>query len=1131
MQSKTFTLIQLKVTLLLLGFTLCFSNLTYAKAKPVVYAVTGTVTDGVDGSPLLGVTVMVKGGAVGTATDMDGAYSIEVASAEDILVFSYIGYQTQEIVVGSQTRIDIAMSDNAETLNEVVVTALGLSRQEKSLGFSVERVEGEELTRVTQENVLNGLAGKVAGVTINSTGGTGSSVSMVIRGATSLSSDNQPLFVVDGVPLISTLNNITEFGSRNPVDYGNAISDLNPDDIENVSILKGPSAAALYGSRAGNGVVLITTKTGKKGDGVRISVSSNTVFDQPIKFFKRQTQFAPGFFSFTPDDLPPGSVLTVNESEGAGAGIELDKGYFAVQWNSPRDANGVQVPTELVSYPDNVKNFVQTGVTTTNTIALSNSTDLMNYRIAYTNMNNRGIVPNSDLFRNNLTIGANINATDKLTFSANVNINSTGSNNRPSSNRGTNPLEWAYKMPASTNILDLQDYWEPGQEGSQQRSPAPGLANNPYFLANEVNNGFNRDRIFGNLRAKLQLTPEFSLMGRYSLDRYSEKRETKIAPSYTRETNNGAYGIVNLANSEQNIDVLATYSKTLKDFSFSLSGGGNVLYGQSSFISNSSKSSVGLIVPNVYTVSNIKAGALDFNSARTEKALYSAYGMLNLGYKDMIYLDLTARNDWSSTLPQENQSYFYPSASMSLLASEMFDFGRSVSLVKLRGGWAKVGNDADPYQLFPTYNDIGQWGESTRLSKSGTILTPNLKPEEAISWEAGVDLSFFRNRLRFEGTYYQVDNRNQIIRNIPIAGSSGFDRININAGLISSAGWELALGFTPVRTANFNWDINANYTRNRTRLESLSDGIDILRFWSDARGGAWTYVGDEIGDIYDAQVLTVDDPSSPYFGYPIIGGGDLEWQDISAENTRNKVGNYNPDFILGFQNQLSYKNLTLNFTVDWRKGGQFISQTFRYMAEDASTQYWLDNLINPEGRTGQELRDWLVANEDRFIKNGFHIVGGPTAEYGGFPEDFSGVVVNDGYFIPGVVQLPDGTFIENLGNNNPLPYLPYVVSYPWGFASPSMFDADFVKLREVSLSYQFPASTLKRLGNIRDLSFSVYSRNIVLWTKAKIAIDPERAFQAEASSGNRGTQFKQGIERYNVEPWVLPIGFKLNFTF
>lgn len=1093
-------------------------------------SISGKVTAAGEEAPLVGVTVMVKGTSTGTVTDIDGNYQVEAAET-DILVFSYLGYQSQEIPVGNQTRIDVSLVESAIITDEVVVTALGLTRQEKSLGFSVERLEGDELRRVTQENVLNGLAGKVAGVTINSTGGAGSSVSMVIRGATSLSSDNQPLFVVDGVPLISTLNNITEFGSRNPVDYGNAISDINPDDIENVSILKGPSAAALYGSRAGNGVVLITTKSGKKSDGVRVSVSSNTVFDQPFKFFKRQYQFAPGFFSFTPDDLPPGTTLTVNEAEGAGAGIELDKGYFAVQWNSPRDANGVQVPMELRSYPDNVKNFVQTGITSTNTVAVSNNTERMNYRLAYTNMNHRGIVPNSDLFRNNLTLGTNLKATEQLTISTNININSTGSNNRPASNRGTNPLEWAYKVPASTNILDLKDYWEPGQEGLQQRTPANGVYNNPYFLANEVNNSFNRDRIFGNIRANWQITPNFSFMGRYSLDRFNEKRETKIAPSYTRETNNGAYGIVDLNNSEQNIDVLATFTPKVKDFTISLSAGGNVLYSESSFISNSSKSSVGLIVPNVYSVSNIKAGALDFNSARTEKAIYSAYGMANIGFKDMIYLDLTARNDWSSTLPQENQSYFYPSVSLSVLANEMFDFGRQVGLVKLRGGWAKVGNDADPYQLYPTYGDIGQWGESTRLSKSGTILTPNLRPEEATSWEGGIDLSFFQNRLRFEGTYYEVENRNQIIRNIPIAASSGFDRININAGLISSRGWELGLGFTPLQTNSIRWDINTNFTWNRTRLDALSDGIDILRFWSDAKGGAWTYVGDDIGDIYDAKVLTVEDPSSPYFGYPILGGADFEWQDISAENTRNKVGNYNPDFILGFQNQLSYKNWTLSFTVDWRKGGQFISQTFRYMAEDASTQYWLDNLINPEGRTGQELRDWLVANQDQFILNGFHIVGGPTTEYGGFPEDFSGVVVNDGYFIPGVVQLPDGTYIENLGENNPIPYLPYIVSYPWQFASPSLFDADFVKLRELSLSYQMPNNILQKLGNIRDLSLSLYTRNVVLWTKAKIAIDPERAFQAEASSGNRGTQFKQGIERYNVEPWVLPIGFRLNFTF
>lgn len=1115
-----------------LAFLMCAAinfSLAHTSLAPAL-TISGQVVDE-SGAGLVGVTIIVKGTTTGTTTDFEGNYQIEVPGNDDILIFSYVGYEPQEIIVGNQTRIDITLTENAETLDEVVVTALGLSRQERSLGYSVGKVQGEELTRVTQENVLNGLAGKVSGVTISSTGGTGSSVSMVIRGATSLSSDNQPLFVVDGVPLVNTLNNITQFGDRNNVDYGNAISDLNPDDIADISILKGPSAAALYGSRAGNGVVLITTKSGKGSKGVRVSVSSNTVFDRPYRFFDRQTKFAPGYFSFTPDDLPPGTVMTVNPAEAAGAGIELDQGYFAVQWDSPRDANGVQVPTELVSYPDNVKNFVQTGITTTNTISVANNTDIMNYRIGYTNMTNRGIIPNSDLSRNNLSINGSVNATNDLTISSSVNINSSGADNRPSSNRGTNPLQWAYAVPASTDILTLKDYWEPGQEGVQQRTPANGIYNNPYFLANEVNNSFNRDRIFGNLKAHLQITPTFSLQGRYSLDRYTEKRETKIAPSYTRESNNGAYGVVDLANSEQNIDVLAAYDQRFESFSLNVSGGGNILRATSSFISNSSKSSVGLIVPNVYTVGNIKAGALDYGSGRTEKVIYSVYGMASLGFKDFIYLDMTARNDWSSTLPKENQSYFYPSASLSLIVSEMLSMGQNISLLKFRGGWARVGNDANPYQLYPTYNDIGQWGESTRLSKSGTILTPNLKPEEATSWEVGLDFALFQNRLRLDATYYSVDNRNQIIRNIPIAGSSGFDRININAGLISSVGWELGLGFTPVRTPSVNWDINANFTRNRTTLEALSDGIEFIRFWEDAKGGAWTYVGDQIGDIYDAEILRVEDPNSPYYQYPIVGGSNFEWQEVNAENTRNKVGNYNPDFILGLQNSLSFKNFSLNFTIDWRKGGQFISQTYRYTAEDASSQHWIDNLINPEGRTGKELRDWLVANEEEYIINGFNVVGGPSVNYGGFPEDFSGTIVYDGTFVPGVVQLPDGTYAENLGDNNLVPYLPYVVSYPWEFASPSMFDADYIKLREASLSYQLPAEALRVLGGIREMNVSLYTRNIIIWTKSKIGIDPERAFQAESSRGNRGTQFKQGIERYNIDPWVLPIGIKLNFTF
>jgi len=1097
--------------------------------------ITGRVISGTDNSPLPGVSVVVRGTQRGTVTNASGEYSVEVPVNDAVLVFSFIGFRPEEITVGNQRIINVTLTESIEALDEVVVTALGITRKEKSLGYSVGTVSGESLARVVQENAINSLAGKVTGVQISSTGGTGSSVSMIIRGATSLSNDNQPLFVVDGVPIVNTLNNIAGFGNENRVDYGNAISDLNSDDIESVSILKGPSAAALYGSRAGNGVVLITTKSGQRNRGMSVNISTNNVFDMPYKYFPVQKKFATGYFSFTPEDLPPGYVFKVNPAEAAGAGIELDKEYFAVQWNSPLDANGFQIPTELVSHPNNVANFVRTGITSTNEVSISNNTDLINYRIGVSNMSNRGIVPNSDLFRNNLTAATSLRLTDNFTFSSNININRSWSDNRPASNRGANPLEWAYKVPQNTDIRDLKDYWEEGQEGIQQRTPYNGLYNNPYFLANEINNSFTRDRIFGNLKAEWKITKDFSIMGRYSLDQFSEKRESKLSPSYTGEPNNGAYGVQDITSYERNVDVLATYSKITDNFSLAVSAGGNALYKKGTSVSSSSLSGAGLIVPNVFTLSNIKSGSLSYGSWWSQKAIYSVYGLVNFGYRDMIFLDITGRNDWSSTLPKENWSYFYPSASLSLLLNEMINMGDAVDMLKIRGGWAKAGNDTDPYQLFNVYGNAGQWGDATRLAKSGQILTPNLKPEEAVSKEAGIDLNLFKNRIRFEGTYYVVENRNQIIRNIPVASSTGSDAVNINAGLIRSKGWELMLGGTIIRGASWNWDVSANFTRNRTNVVEIAEGVEVIKFWEDAKGGAWSYVGDEVGTIYDAEVRTVTDVNSPYFGYPIISEAEMEWDDIEMRNTKNKIGNYNPRFIMGFQSSVSWKNLSLNMTLDWRNGGQFISQTQRYMAEDGSSQLWLDNLINPGGRKGKELRDWLVANEDKLIRNGFHVVGGPTAEYGGFEENYSGVYVTDGVFVPGVIAVDDGeggvTYIENLGEAGTI-ITPYVVSYPWGFAKPSMFDSDFLKLREISLSYNLPGNLINRIGFVRNIAVSLYSRNIILWTKAKAGIDPERAFQAESSTGGtRGSQFKQGIERFNLEPWVIPVGIKLDITF
>ncbi|WP_439585534.1 SusC/RagA family TonB-linked outer membrane protein [Dyadobacter bucti] len=1094
----------------------------------------GKITAKTDGSVMPGVNIIVKGTQTGTTSDASGDFSINVKVQNNpILVFSYIGHETQEIAVGNQSVINVVLLESAETLDEYVVTAaLGIKREARSLGYSVGELDGKEISRVAQENVLNSLSGKVPGVTISSTGSTGSSVSMIIRGATSLSNDNQPLFVVDGVPIANTLNNVGQVGNDNRVDYGNAISSLNPDDVESVSILKGPNAAALYGSRAGHGVVLITTKSGSKAKKMTVSVNSNTVFDRPYRYLNMHSKFATGVLPFTPDNNPyPGGILVIEEKSAGGVGPELDKGYKAIQWNSPRDENGNLVPTELVSHPDNVKNFVRTGITTTNGVSIANNTDLITYRLSYSNMTNRGIIPNSDLFRNSLNLNSSVKLSKKVRVSTNIDFSRNNSNNRPATNRGANPLQWAYAVSPHIDIRDLRNYWVSGQEGLQQLSQGPGAFNNPYFLAYEVNNAFVRDRVFGNVKADWQITSELSLMGRYALDTYNEERQTRIGNSYTNDSR-GGYGVTNLKRFERNADFLLTYKKNVGDFSVSVSGGGNTRYQKNSDITSATKNGTGLIIPGLYTISNIAPANLKYENRLAERAVFSVYGLANLGFKDIVYLDLTARNDWSSTLPKENRSYFYPSASLSLIVSELLPVSEQISLLKVRGGVAQVGNDTDPYSLLATLDNSGAWDGITRLSKSGRILLPDLKPEIATSYEYGIDLNMFRNKLRFAATYYQVENRNQIIPT-KLPGSSGFTSKNINAGLLVSKGLELSLGGTPIDKNGWRWDINANWSRNRTTIKSLSDGLTFYTLWTDAKGGAWTYVGEQIGDLYDSELVTVKDKNSPYYNYPILDENG-SWQSIAASNTRNKIGNFNPDFILGMQTSLSYKGFSLNMTFDWRNGGEFVSQTYRYGESDLKSQRFLDNLINPNGMTGDQLRNYLVENDKVVVRgNKFNIVGGPTKEYGGFPFPYGGNTYDYAVFNPGVIAEYNSEgeitgYTENLGGVG-TKYLPYGDNYPWDFTRAATFDASFIKLREVALGYDLPAGLVQKLG-LQNVNVAVYSRNIMLWTKAKIGIDPEQAFQQE-SNAQAGTQFKQGIERYNVTPWVMPIGFKLGLTF
>lgn len=1067
--------------------------------------ITGQVTSKADGAAMPGVNILLKGTTVGTTTDANGNFSLNVANANSVLVFSYIGYASQEIVVGNQSNLSVALEEDNATLQEVVVTALGISRDKKALGYSVGEVKGKDIVNVPQENVVNALAGRVAGVTINQTSGAGSSVSVIIRGATSLSNDNQPLFVIDGVPVASGLNNTRSMGDRNNVDYGNAISDLNPDDIENISVLKGPSAAALYGSRAGNGVIMITTKSGKKGKGLGVSFSTTNVFETPYRYLDLHYKHANG-----------ARINQLNQGSEYWGGPELDKGNTQVQWNSPVGPDGQQIATPLNSYKDNMKNFLQTGITSTNNIAVSGSSDKATYRVSYNYMGNQGLIPNSDLKRHTISASGTYDLHKSLKLSTNLNFAKNGSDNRPSTaNRGANPLEAVY-IHSNVNVLDLQDYWMPGAEHVTQRKPS-NTGDNPYFLAYAINNGFKRDRVYGNMKLDWTINPKFSAFARISHDEFKENRETSIAKSYSRVQNGGYYQHY-ISRQETNLDFLATYKEKINDFDIRISGGANSMR-----ISTSDAFMGGpnLTVPGLYRLSNIPVNALSVSNGASEKAIYSVLANAVFGYKDQLFLDVSARNDWSSTLPASNRSYFYPGASLSWLANYTFDLPQEISLLKFKASWAKAGNDTQPYQLVPTLG-TGAWGSTVTTSVPETLFNSNLKPEIATSTEFGVDLNLYDNRVRLEATYYYMENKNQIL-SVNTPGSSGFSSKLINAGLLASKGFEFSLGTSPIRDRNgWNLDVNFNLTRNRTTIKELAPGIDFFQLWDDNNGGAFTYVGEQIGNIYSRGYSHVKDPNSPYYMWPILTRTG-EYIPQNNREDREKVGNFNPKFILGSQINLSYKRFNLSASLDWRAGGNFQSSTYRYAESNWKSQRQLDNLISAKGMSPDELAAMLKSNPEKYIipQNGnFPRVGGHTQETGGL--QFTDGQY-DGGFIPGVIAITDAQgnvtgYEEHLGaagtNIKPMTNL-----YPWSYSKHVTFDASFIKLREISLGYNLPA--VKGFNNI---NVSVFSRNIMLWTAAKIGIDPERAFQTD------GGQFRQGIELQNVMPWTIPVGFKINFS-
>ncbi len=870
--------------------------------------VTGKVTGTDDGLPIAGVTVLQKGTTHGVVTDSDGNYSISVPVGST-LVFSFLGMQPQEIQVNDQRAINVALSATTTMMDEVVVTALGISRERKSLGYAVTEVSGSDVARVRDLNLVNSLAGRVSGVVVTQgTFGPGSSSRVIIRGNNSLTGNNQPLYVVDGIPIDNTgygSASSANAGEYSKYDYGSGISDLNPEDIESMSILKGPNAAALYGSRAANGVILITTKKGTINRGLGVTYSGNFTFETPMLLPAFQNEYGQG----TGGNVP--ALLSDLRAVGGSWGAKLD-GSLKIYGTG---LNGETRPYS--AQPDNVSNFFETGSTLTNTIALDGGNSQSTLRFSYTNTMANSIMPGSELSRHNFNIRGTTNLTDKFNIDTKVTYFVQNSHNRPV--MGTEGvIAWVYRIPRNIMIEDLgpepEKYQDPATYAA--RSFTSGTYGNPYWYQLHDINDDSRSRIQGYVKAAYDFTDWLSAFVRIGTDAVSEKVET------VNQYGHWYYGQGRMNNSmaktsETNLDALLMFRK---EISSSIKVDANV--GANHMYQTYEGMSVYAEKFKIPTKPSLASAATNLPSYTPleEKIINSVYGSAQLSYGDFLFLEGSARNDWSSTLPKTNWSYFYPSVSLSLLLNELVDVN-GVDFAKLRVNWAKVGSDTEPYQLQNAFN-LSSAGDSylglTILTRPSTRRNPNLKPEQTSSLEFGGEFRFLKNRVYADLSYYNIRSMN-LIMDIPIPASTGYSYERTNVGEMTNKGFEILLGGMPVQTSKFTWDISLNMSTNKNKLVKLIEGVDNFVFTTTNSGVAevWATVGGGYGDIYATAYERNES------GQIVVTDAGL----FRAAAEKKLVGNYQPDWVGGLNNTFTYGRLSLRFLIDARIGGEVYSGT------------------------------------------------------------------------------------------------------------------------------------------------------------------------------------------------------------
>ena len=1068
---------------------------TETEAEPTVEKrVSGVVTDDKQ-EPLPGVSILIKGDQRGTTTDAKGTFQISVPDGPVVLTFSFVGYLSQDISVSSQSQLSVTLMPDTRSLDEVVVTALGRQRKTKALGYSVGEIKSEDLTKVPQDNVVNALTGKISGVrVINTTPDLNSDPMVLIRGYTSLSGNNSPLIVVDGLPTGTDIS---------------VMSDLSADNIESVSVLKGPSAAALYGSRAGNGVLLITTKSGNKGKkGLGVSVNAAYTASVPYKFVPQQQSFANG------------SNGNFDQTSNLWWGPKM--GTSVARFGT----NGVATPLE--AHPDNVKDFVNVGNSFVNDITISNTNEKLSFSLSLSDTRGTGVYPKSNLRKDAISLSASYNFTDRLNVSANFNYLNSGSDNFRGLSYDNYPYEDLYFTPNWIDINDLKNYWT--EENVQQRVWSNGF-NNPWFTVNENINTFKKIRPYGNVKLSWNITDDLSLMTRVGGFNESYITDNRTAKS-EKAVPNGGYAHLAREFQEINTDFLLNYKKNISHFSLDASVGGNLFFQNNSFSNITGQS---YVLPGLYTASNIDRASVGYSAVVSNKRINSLYGMASVGFKDAIFLELTGRNDVSSTLPLDNRSYFYPSASLSVVLSDLLTLPKTISQIKLRGGWAKVGKDTSPYMLAMALSK-GTWGSATTYSLPSKTPTSNLLPESTVSTEFGADISVLKKRLGLNLTYYEVQNKKQIT-GISVSSSTGYTAANVNAGIVQNKGMEISLRAVPVQTKAVTWDFTFNFTKERSKLTALPTGVTNHQFWERNNIFSQTRLGGKVGDLWGPDVLRVKDGA--YAGWPILNANGA----VQLGTGNILLGNVMPDFTLGFQSNVSVKRFTISASLDWRQGGEYYSESMKRLTRDGRQDSWykgegsstFTGILSNNSFKGDNaaLAAEIKSNPGKYnAMNGLTYVGGRTAELGGF--SYGGNIAN-GSFFPGVIAGANGEYIENFGATGTKYFRSDLIADPgsgyWSRGVQSwIYDASFIKLRELSLAYKLPETVTRRIAS-GGISVSVFVRNLMLWTKAKNNIDPESTMMNTNDQFTASSNYLLGYDRASFYPWTMSSGVKLNIQF